>query len=193
MCFLIPWFFRCKLFIFCVKAALLAKRATACDKVEISGNFDTHDGEKHVSFSNVQQFFKGDPLSAMGSLPSLGETGMAPVLGTPDLGSFSVPDSSKPGSAPAHKDPNVQVVTSTDGCRNNVVNGLVTKLMSGNCPTRVPSLAQTMRSLQNMVAVVCAQFSSQNLPQNLHPNVQQRLMHRARRRSTPNKSPCVIA
>ena len=34
---------------------------------------------------------------------------MAPVLGPPDLGSFSVPDSSKTGSAPAHKDPNVQV------------------------------------------------------------------------------------
>ena len=31
---------RCKLFIFCVKAALLAKRAAPCDKVEISGNFD---------------------------------------------------------------------------------------------------------------------------------------------------------
>ena len=60
-----------------------------------------HDGEKHVSFSNV--------LSAMDSLPSLGETGMSPVLGTPDLRSFPVPDSSKPGSAPAHKDPNVQV------------------------------------------------------------------------------------
>ena len=28
------------LFIFCVKAALLAKRATTCDKVEISGIFD---------------------------------------------------------------------------------------------------------------------------------------------------------
>ena len=34
---------------------------------------------------------------------------MAPVLGTPGLGSSSVPDSSKPGSAPAHKDPSVQV------------------------------------------------------------------------------------
>ena len=32
----------------------------------------THDGEKHVSFSNVQEFFKSDPLSAMGSLPSFG-------------------------------------------------------------------------------------------------------------------------
>ena len=31
------------------------------------------------------------------------------MLGAPDLGSFSVPDSSKPGSAPAHKDSNVQV------------------------------------------------------------------------------------
>ena len=28
------------MFIFCVKAALLAKRAAACDKVEIGGNFD---------------------------------------------------------------------------------------------------------------------------------------------------------
>ena len=69
----------------------------------------THDGEKHVSFSNVQEFFKSDPLSAMGSLPSSGDTGKAPVLGTPDLGSFSVPDGSKPGSAPYHKGPNVQV------------------------------------------------------------------------------------
>ena len=69
----------------------------------------THDREKHVSFSNVQEFFKSDPLSAMGSLPSFGGTGKAPVLGTPDLGSFSVPDCSVPGSAPTHKDPNVQV------------------------------------------------------------------------------------
>ena len=34
---------------------------------------------------------------------------MTPVLVTPDIGPFSLPDSSKPGSAPAHKDPNVQV------------------------------------------------------------------------------------
>ena len=40
------------------------------------------------------------------------------------------------------------MVTSTGGCRNNIVNGLVTKLMSGTCPTRVPSLAQTIGSLQ---------------------------------------------
>ena len=69
----------------------------------------THDGEKHVSFSNVQKFFKSDPLSAMGNLPSFGGAGKSPVLGTPDLGSFSVPDGSVPGSAPTHKDPNVQV------------------------------------------------------------------------------------
>ena len=31
---------RCTLFIFCAKAALLAKRAAACDRVEISDNFD---------------------------------------------------------------------------------------------------------------------------------------------------------
>ena len=60
-------------------------------------------------FFNVQQFIKSDPLSAMGSLPLLGETGMAPVLAPAGLGSSSVPDCSKPGSAPAHKDPNVQV------------------------------------------------------------------------------------
>ena len=69
----------------------------------------THDGEKHVSFSNVQEFFKSDPLSAMGILPSFGGTGKAPVLGTADPGSFSVPDGSEAGSAPTHKDPNVQV------------------------------------------------------------------------------------
>ena len=69
----------------------------------------THDGKKHVRVSNVRQFFKSDLLPAMGSLPSLGETGMAQVLGTPDLGSFSVPDSSKRGSTPAHKDRSVQV------------------------------------------------------------------------------------
>ena len=69
----------------------------------------THDGEKHVSFSNMQEFFKSDPLSAMGSLPSFGGAGNAPVLGTPDLGSFSVRDASVPGSSPTHKDPNVQV------------------------------------------------------------------------------------
>ena len=63
---------RCTLFIFCAKAALLAKRAAACDKVEIRDNFD----------------------------------------------------------------------------RWRIVNGLVAKLTSGNCPTRVPSLAQTIRSLQ---------------------------------------------
>ena len=68
--------------------------------LEEKGN--THDGGKHVRFSNVQQFFKSDPLSAMRSLPSSGETGMAQVLHTPNLGSFSVPDSSKPVSAPAH-------------------------------------------------------------------------------------------
>ena len=44
----------------------------------------THDGDKHVSFSNVQQFLNSDHHSAMGSLPSLGETGMAPVPGPPD-------------------------------------------------------------------------------------------------------------
>ena len=48
----------------------------------------THDGEKHVSFSNVQEFFKSDPLSAMSSLSSFGGTGKVPVLGTPDLGVF---------------------------------------------------------------------------------------------------------
>ena len=69
----------------------------------------THDGEKHVSFSNVQEFFNTDPISAMGSLPSFAGTGKAPVLGTPDLGSFSVPNGPVPGSAPTHKDPNVQV------------------------------------------------------------------------------------
>ena len=69
----------------------------------------THDGEKSVSFSNVQEFFKSDPLSAMGSLPSFGGTGKAPGLGTPDLGSVSVHDGSEPGSAPNHKGPNVQV------------------------------------------------------------------------------------
>ena len=31
---------RCKLFFFCAKAALLAKRAATCDKVEISDIFD---------------------------------------------------------------------------------------------------------------------------------------------------------
>ena len=67
----------------------------------------THDGEKHVSFSNLQEFFKSDPPSAMGSLPWFRGTGKAPVLGTPDLGSFSVPDGSVPGSAPTHKDSNV--------------------------------------------------------------------------------------
>ena len=69
----------------------------------------THDGEKHLSLSNVQELFKSDPLSAMGSFPSSGGTGKAPVLGTPDLGSFSVPDDSEPCSAPTHKGPNVQV------------------------------------------------------------------------------------
>ena len=69
----------------------------------------THDGEKHVSFSNVQEFFKSDPLSAMGNLPSFGGAGKSPVLGTPDLGSLSVPDDSVPDRAPTHKDPNVQV------------------------------------------------------------------------------------
>ena len=53
----------------------------------------------------MRQFFKSEPLSAMGRLPSLG---IAPVLGTPDLGSFPVPESSKRGSALTHKDPNVQ-------------------------------------------------------------------------------------
>ena len=75
--------------------------------LDMKGN--THDGEKPVTSSTVHQFFKSDPLSSMGGLPSLGEARMAPVLGTRDLGSFSVPDTSKPGSAPAHKDPNVQV------------------------------------------------------------------------------------
>ena len=60
---------------------------------------NTNDGEKHGSFSNVQQFFKSDPLSALISLPLLGETGLARVLGTPNLRSFSVPDTSKAGSA----------------------------------------------------------------------------------------------
>ena len=69
----------------------------------------THDGEKHVSFSNVQEFFKSDPLSPMGDLPSLRGAGKSPVLGTPDLGSCSVPDGSVPGSAPTHKDPKFQV------------------------------------------------------------------------------------
>ena len=45
----------------------------------------THDGEKHVRFSNVQELFKSDPLSAMGGLPSFGKMGKASVLGTPDL------------------------------------------------------------------------------------------------------------
>ena len=63
----------------------------------------THDGEMHVSFSNVQEFFKSDPLSVMGSLPSFGRTGKALVLGTPNLGSFSVPDGSEPGSDPPTK------------------------------------------------------------------------------------------
>ena len=31
---------RCMLFIFCVKAAMLAKRTAACDKVEIHGNLN---------------------------------------------------------------------------------------------------------------------------------------------------------
>ena len=57
-----------------------------------------------MSFSNVQQFLQSDPLSAMGSLPLLGETQIASVLGLPNLGSFLVPDSSQPG-----KDPNFQV------------------------------------------------------------------------------------
>ena len=69
----------------------------------------THDGEKHVSFSNVQEVFKSDPLSATGSWPLFMGTGKAPVLGTPDLGSFSVPDGTAPGSTPTHKDLNVQV------------------------------------------------------------------------------------
>ena len=69
----------------------------------------THDGEKHVSFSNVQELFNSDTLSAMGSLPSFRGMGKAPVLGTPDLGSSSVPEGSEPGSAPTHKGPNVQV------------------------------------------------------------------------------------
>ena len=75
--------------------------------LDMKGN--TYDGETHVRFSNVQQFSKGDPLSAMGSLPSFGETGMAPVFGTPDLEYLSVPNSSEPGSAPANKIPNLQV------------------------------------------------------------------------------------
>ena len=40
VCFVNTLVLRCTLFIFCVKAALLAKRTAACDQVEISGNFD---------------------------------------------------------------------------------------------------------------------------------------------------------
>ena len=68
-----------------------------------------HDGEKHMSFPNVQQFFHSNPLSAMGSLPLFGETGTGQVLGMPAIGCFSVPDSSKAGSSLPHKDPNAQV------------------------------------------------------------------------------------
>ena len=84
-------------------------RGTTFDLPVLDMKGNTHDEEKHVKVSKVQQLFRSHPLSAMGSLPSLGEIGMAPVLGTPDLWSFSVPDSSKPGSAAAHKVPNVQV------------------------------------------------------------------------------------
>ena len=69
----------------------------------------THDGERYVSFCNMQQFFKSDPLSAMCSLPSSGGTGMAPIRGRPNLRSYSLPESSKPGTAPTDKDPNVHV------------------------------------------------------------------------------------
>ena len=72
-------------------------------------NSTTHDGERHVRFSNMQQFFKNDPLSAMCILPSSGGTGMAPIWSTPDLRSYSVPESFKPGTAPTHKDPKVPV------------------------------------------------------------------------------------
>ena len=43
---------RCMLFIFCVKAALLVKRAAAFDKVEISGNFDRWMSQQYCEWIN---------------------------------------------------------------------------------------------------------------------------------------------
>ena len=62
---------------------LLHEAGGATDLPGLDMKGTTHDGEKHVSFSNVQEFFKSDPLSAMGNFPSFGGAGKSPVLGTP--------------------------------------------------------------------------------------------------------------
>ena len=102
----------CTLFIFCVKAALWAKRAAACDKVEISGNFDRWMSQQYYEW--ISDKVDERKLSDKSPIPC------------PDYQEFA-----------------------------------------------------------NMVA---AQISSQNQPQNLHPTLQQRVVHRARRRSKSNSS-----
>ena len=44
------------------------------------------------------------------------------------------------------------------------MNGLVTKFMSGNCPTRVPSLAQTIRVCKYGGCSLCPNFFSKPAP-----------------------------
>ena len=63
------------LFIFRVKAALLAKRAAACDKVEISGNFDRLMSQQYCEWISD----KGDERKLPTRVPSLAQT-MGSVL-----------------------------------------------------------------------------------------------------------------
>ena len=111
---------RCTLFIFCAKAALLAKRAATCDKVEISDNFDRWMSQQCCEWI-------GDKVDE--------------------------------------------------------------RKLSDKSPIPCPD----HQEFANMVAAVYAQISSQNQPHNLHPHLQQRVMHKARRRSTSNSSRSVIA
>ena len=89
---------RCTLFMSCVKAALLAKSAAACDTVEISGNFDRWMSQQKCEWISD----KVDDRKLSDKSPSLAQTMRICKLGGCSLCPNFFP---KPAPTPAPKPP----------------------------------------------------------------------------------------